>query len=99
MAMYSHNVEFILCNCSSMFLAPYLSGLSNQVIMAYSFLAMVNVIVTHTSFKFKNKILNGMFGNSYFHYIHHEKFKYNYGLNTKLLDKIHSTELKRIEQN
>jgi sterol desaturase/sphingolipid hydroxylase (fatty acid hydroxylase superfamily) len=91
-SIYGHHIEFILSNCTSLFLAPYLAGLSTNLIMSYSFLGLTNVIVTHTSYKFDNSILDLFFGNSYFHYIHHAKFNYNYGLNSKFMDMIHGTK-------
>lgn len=86
MAIYAHIVEFIICNCISMILIHYLIDLPRDLILAYSFVGMVNVLITHTSYRIKNPFLRLGFGDSRFHYIHHEKFKYNYGLNSRFMD-------------
>lgn len=91
MAIYCHIIEFMLCNCIAFFLAPYLVGLSNRYILAYSFLGMINIFITHTSYRFNNYILRFVFGESHFHHIHHNKIYNNYGLNTTFMDIIHHT--------
>ena len=91
MAIYCHIIEFMSCNCVAFFLVPYLIGLPNRYILAYSFLGMINIFITHTSYRFNNYILRIVFGDSRFHHIHHNIIYNNYGLNTTFMDKIHNT--------
>lgn len=94
-AIYASPIEFIFSNSLSLF-APYfilnlVFNIHPYFIIGYTFIGMLDVFMHHTSYYFKNKLMNELFGGSHFHHIHHFKYKYNYGLNNGLFDKIHNT--------
>lgn len=90
-ALYSSIPDFVLSNCIPIFLPHLILGTQRSFIVGYSFIAIYDIFVNHTSYSFNNLILNVFFGGSHFHYVHHSKFQYNYGLNNKFFDKLHKT--------
>lgn len=90
-AIYTSIPDFILSNCISFFVPYYILKVHPYFIMGYTFIGLFDVFVNHTSYYFENKFLDIFLGGSKFHYIHHAKYKYNYGLNNKLLDRLHGT--------
>ena len=91
-AIYSSVPDFIFSNCLSMF-GPFF--LFNYVhpyfIAAFSFVGICDIFINHTSYYFKNKLMDNLIGGSHFHHVHHAKYKYNYGLNNGIFDKLHNT--------
>jgi len=89
--LYTSLPEYIFSNCTSFFIPHLIMRSHPYFILGYNFIGLCDVFINHTSYSFNNNILDTLFGGSYFHYIHHAKFKYNYGLNNKLLDRLHDT--------
>ena len=94
-ALYSGHVEFLMVNCTSIFLPIYLLSMCRSYGLIYSLIGIRNIIVAHTTYEFVNKPMNLIFGNSYFHHIHHAKNIYNYGLETAFMDWILGTMYKK----
>lgn len=90
-SLYNGIPDFMVSNCISTFVPHLIFGTHRSFIVGYTFIAIYDVFVNHTSYCFNNSILNALFGGSYFHYIHHSKFIYNYGLNNGFLDRKHKT--------
>jgi sterol desaturase/sphingolipid hydroxylase (fatty acid hydroxylase superfamily) len=90
-ALYSSVPDFILSNCIPIFVPHLILGTQRSFIVGYTFIAIYDIFVNHTSYRFKNPIFDTFFGGSHFHYIHHSKFTYNYGLNNGFFDKRHKT--------
>lgn len=89
--LYGSVPDFVLSNCLSIFIPHLILRTHPYFVAGYTFIAVCDIFVNHTSYYFENKRMNNIFGGSYFHFIHHAKYKYNYGLNNKLLDKLHGT--------
>jgi sterol desaturase/sphingolipid hydroxylase (fatty acid hydroxylase superfamily) len=90
-ALYNSIPDFIVSNCIPIFVPHLIFGTQRSFIVGYTFIAIYDIFVNHTSYCFKNSILNALFGGSHFHYIHHSKFIYNYGLNNGFFDRKHKT--------
>ena len=90
-AIYSSIPDFIFSNCTSIFIPHLIFRTHPYFIIGYVFVGMFDIFINHTSYKFENKLLDNLLGGSQFHFIHHLKYKYNYGLNNKLFDKLHGT--------
>lgn len=83
--------EFIFSNCASFYIPHFIIRPHPYFVFGYTFIGLCDVFINHTSYSFNNNTMNNLFGGSYFHYIHHAKNKYNFGLNNKLFDHLHKT--------
>ncbi len=90
-ALYATIPDFILSNCVSIFIPHLILQTHPYFVVGFSFVGVCDIFINHTSYYFENKILDKLFGGSKFHYIHHSQYKYNFGLNNKIFDKIHGT--------
>lgn len=89
--LYTSFVEFIFSNCASFYIPHIIINPHPYFIYSYTFIGLCDVFINHTSYHFNNHKLNVLFGGSHFHYIHHSKYKYNFGLNNKIFDNLHKT--------
>lgn len=83
--------EFIFVNIVVMFLPCIIFKFHTITLFTYACLGILNITESHISYKPQNIYLKWFIGNSYFHYMHHKHFNYNYGLSSKILDILHNT--------
>lgn len=93
-SMNGHVLEYIFSIILTIFIPPLIVGMDRVGSMAFFWIGTVDIFVIHTSYSFDNWFLNSMFGNSRFHYLHHRRYKYNYGLDnlfTPFMDRLFGT--------
>lgn len=80
-AIYAHPIEHILCNIIPVFVSPLIVGLPFRYFIIWIVLATLNSVKSHAGYKLFDYGI---------HYIHHEKFNYNYGINI-FCDRLYGT--------
>ena len=88
-AIYCHPLEMLLSNALPAVCGPVLMGSHLSTLMLWSMMSALSTGIAHCGYSFywnRSK-------HSQFHYLHHEKFKYNFGLGLAIYDRLHNTYL------
>ena len=80
-ALYAHRIEHILCNNLAFMIPFIIIGMRYELLLASICLGSINTTMSHTKYM-KSININ--------HYIHHQKFNYNYGFGSSI-DKLFKT--------
>lgn len=88
---HSHIFEFVYSNIISIFLPIYIFNINKYYKIGYLITALFNIFISHLSYYPKNKKLQFLFSFSKYHFIHHQEPRFNRGLKSGYMDKLHNT--------